>query len=126
MIKIFICLIFSLLFFSCKSGEEPPSDIIQPKEMKSILWDVMQAQTLANQVAQKDSTINAASETKKLSKQIFLIHKTDSSHFNESYNWYVKHPDALKLIFDSLYAQKERENDLRIKKKRSNHLLEKK
>ena len=126
MIKIFTCLIFSVLFFSCKSGEEPPSNIIEAQKMKSILWDMMQAQTLANQIAEKDSTINAASETKKLSQQVFLIHKTDSVHFNESYNWYIKHPDALKLIFDSLYVQKERENDLRIKKERSNPPLKKK
>ncbi len=50
-----------------------------------------------------------------LAKKVFEIHKTDSVHFNESYNWYVKHPLRLKLIFDSLYAQKQRLNsfDLR-------------
>ncbi len=77
--------------------------------MKSILWDVMRAQTLAQETSLKDSTIDVAVETKFLSQKIFEIHKTDSAHFIESYNWYVKHPDLLKLIFDSLYIQKQRE-----------------
>ena len=94
--------------------------------MQSILWDVMRAQTLANQIAIKDSSVNAAVETKSFSQKIFQIHKTDSLNFNKSYNWYVKHPDALKLIFDSLYAQKERENTLRLKEKNRPHPLEEK
>jgi hypothetical protein len=124
--KSFICLIFSVIIISCNSENKPPSDIIQPKEMQSILWDVMRAQTLANQIAIKDSSVNAAVETKSFSQKIFQIHKTDSLNFNKSYNWYVKHPDALKLIFDSLYAQKERENTLRFKEKNGPHPLEEK
>lgn len=87
--------------------------------MQSILWDVMRAQTLAGETALKDSSIDAAIETKILSKKAFQIHKTDSAHFTESYNWYLKHPDRLKLIFDSLYAQKqrEREQDTALKRK---------
>jgi hypothetical protein len=124
--KLFIYLIFSLVLLSCNSEDKPPSKIIQPKEMKSILWDVMRAQTLANEIAKKDSSVNAVTETKLLSAKVFSIHKTDSADFNESYNWYVKHPDVLKLIFDSLYVQKQRENDTLMKKR--NHgqkLLEK-
>lgn len=91
--------------------------------MKNILWDVMRAQTLATEISRKDSTVNPAVETKTLSQKVFQIHKTDSANFNKSYNWYVKHPDVLKLIFDSLYIQKERENSLIIKKKHEQHPL---
>ncbi len=85
--------------------------------MQSILWDVMRAQTLAGETALKDSSIDVAIETKILSKKAFQMHKTDSAHFTESYNWYLKHPDRLKLIFDSLYAQKQREQDTALKRK---------
>jgi len=117
MIKNFIYFIFSILLFSCYRGDKEPSDIIKPQEMKSILWDVMRAQSLARELSLKDSTIDIANETKLLSQKIFEIHKTDSALFNKSYNWYVKHPDDLKLIFDSLYAQKERGNSLQLKGK---------
>jgi hypothetical protein len=117
MSKVFIYILISIFIFSCYSVDKAPDNIIKPKEMKNILWDVMRAQTLAQQTSLKDSSIDMAIETKFLSQKIFEIHQTDSTHFVESYNWYVKHPDVLKLIFDSLYAQKQRESDLRLKKK---------
>ena len=93
--------------------------------MKNILWDVMRAQTLVQQTSLKDTTVSVPVEINVLSKKIFKIHNTDSSHFIESYNWYVKHPAALKLIFDSLYTQKQRESETRLKKKEKalNHPL---
>jgi len=85
--------------------------------MKSVLWDVMRAQSLAREIALKDSTVDLAIKTKSLTQKVFEIHKIDSAQFIESYNWYMKHPTHLKLIFDSMYVQKERENSIQSKKK---------
>ncbi len=115
--KKFFYLIFLTMFFSCGKSKIPPSTVIQPKEMQSILWDVMRAETLASEIGHKDSSVDVAIETKALSQKVFVIHKTDSASFNKSYNWYLKHPDVLKIIFDSLYIQKERENNLESRKK---------
>lgn len=115
--NLLIYLFTSVFLFSCYPGEKVPKEIIRPERMKSLLWDVLRAQTLAQQTALKDSTIDVATETKILSQKVFEIHKTDSAHFNQSYRWYVKHPASLKLIFDSLYAQKQRLNELEIRKK---------
>ncbi|HEU5364401.1 MAG TPA: DUF4296 domain-containing protein [Hanamia sp.] len=117
MIKSTFSLILLSMLLSCGKNNKPPSSLIQPKEMQSILWDVMRAETLASEIARKDSAIDVAIETKSLSQKVFNIHKTDSATFNKSYNWYVKHPDVLKIIFDSLYIQKERENNLHLRKK---------
>lgn len=119
-IKSIYCII-SIMFFSCYSKDTMPSDIIKPEKMKSILWDVMRSQTLANEMSFKDSTIDIAIQTKELTKKTFEIHKTDSAQFNKSYNWYVKHPLKLKVIFDSLYAQKQRENTLQLKRELLEH-----
>ena len=117
MIKSTFSLILLSMLLSCGKNNKPPSSLIQPKEMQSILWDVMRSETLASEIARKDSAIDVAIETKSLSQKVFNIHKTDSATFNKSYNWYVKHPDVLKIIFDSLYIQKERENNLHLRKK---------
>lgn len=117
MIKRVFYIIFSAVFISCSSDPEIPPDILQPKEMANVLWDVMQSQNLAYETARKDSTVSEAVETKILSQKIFNIHKIDSASFNRSYNWYVAHPAILKVIFDSLYAQKERANVLNLEKK---------
>ena len=108
--KIIICFLTCIFLGACYSADNLPANIIKPTEMKNILWDVMRAQTLATEISMKDSMVNQAAETKELSHRVFKIHHTDSASFNKSYNWYVKHPDILKCIFDSLYAQKQREN----------------
>lgn len=112
----FIYLIVSLLLFSCYTDDIIPASVIRPKEMKSILWDVMRAQTLAQETSLKDTTVSVPVETNVLSKKIFKIHHTDSTHFVDSYNWYVKHPAVLKVIFDSLYIQKQRESETNLNK----------
>jgi len=113
-------LIFIIFFFgivSCTGDNQAPSDLIQPQEMSNILWDIMRSQTLAYETARKDSSVNEAVETKALSQKIFAIYKIDSAYFNKSYNWYVQHPAILKTIFDSMYVQKERENNLNLERK---------
>lgn len=116
MMKTIFCLLISVIFFSCVNGDDPPSNIIQPEEMKAVLWDVIRAQSLAHEIAIKDSTVNEAVKTKELSQKVFQIYKIDSAYFNKSYNWYINHPPVLKLIFDTLYSQKQEENMLRLKK----------
>lgn len=104
--RFFYC--FSLVILSsCLSNNKPPKSIIQPKEMQNILWDVMRAQALATEIAKKDSLLNDTLQLKLLTKKVFEIHKTNTVDFNKSYSWYIKHPEAMTLIFDSLYAQKE-------------------
>jgi hypothetical protein len=96
-----------MILSSCLSNNKPPKSIIQPKEMQNILWDVMRAQALATEITKKDSLLNDTLELKLLTKKVFEIHKTNTVNFNKSYSWYIKHPEAMTLIFDSLYAQKE-------------------
>ncbi len=94
--------------------------------MKSILWDVMSAQNLATALQRQDSSVNTVAETNALTQKIFEIHKINAADFSKSYTWYIKHPEAMKLIFDSLYIQKERENNLQMKKKNFHDSLQKK
>ena len=126
MIKYFFYGVLFIFVFSCSSKDKAPSGVIQPKEMKSILWDVMRAQNLATTLQRQDSSVNAIAETKTLTQKIFNIHKITAADFDKSYDWYLKHPEALKLIFDSLYIQKQRENSLQLKEKDTHDSLHKK
>jgi Leucine-rich repeat (LRR) protein len=126
--KAIIYFFTAICLLSCKSSDRVPKNIIKPEKMKSILWDVMRAQSLAQETAAKDTTLSVATQTKILSQKVFEIHKTDSVRFAQSYNWYVKHPEKLKLIFDSLYAQKQRTRELNLlqKEHQAGHPLENK
>ena len=114
MVRIF-CFIFCIVFiFSCSSKDKAPSDIIQPEAMKNVLWDVMSAQFMAQEIARKDSLVNTVSQTKALTQKVFEIHKITAADFNKSYDWYIKHPETMKRIFDSLYTQKQRDHSLEL------------
>jgi hypothetical protein len=104
----FLC---TFIFFACTSKNKVPSSIMQPEKMKSVLWDVMRAQFLANEIVKKDSLASVSAETKVLTQKVFQIHKIAASDFDKSYNWYVQHPELMKLIFDSLYTQKQRNKE---------------
>lgn len=117
MSRTIIYIMFFLVFVSCGSDTKVPSNILQPAEMSNILWDIMRSQALGYEIARKDSSVREAIEVKALSQKVFKIYKIDSAYFNKSYNWYIQHPTILKVIFDSMYVQKERENNLKLEKK---------
>lgn len=105
-------LISGLIFFfltSCSNKDEVPKDILQPEKMKSVLWDMVRVQNLSKEVTINDSLINNSVETKILTERVFQIYKIDSAIFENSYNWYLKHPVLMKRLMDSLFIQKQRE-----------------
>ncbi len=79
--------------------------------MSGIIWDLVKAQALASEVARKDSSMNVEARRKILTREVFEIHKTDSNDFDKSYDWYTNHPELLRIMIDSLYIQKQRENE---------------
>lgn len=114
--NIFFLIAVSLLV-SCLGKNKVPSEILQPNEMQKVLWDVIRAQALSTEIARKDSSVNEISETKTLTQKVFEIHKIKSSVFNQSYIWYTNHPDIMRIVFDSLNAQNQRESQLEVKEK---------
>lgn len=97
------------LLASCIQRNKIPGDIIPQTKMQSVLWDVIRAQTLSSELVLKDSTLNEIAETKELTSKVFQIHKIDSVSFYKSYNWYLSHPEVLKIVFDSMYNKNQRE-----------------
>jgi hypothetical protein len=79
--------------------------------MSEVLWDVMRVQFLSEERATADSSLNKEKELKILTNKVFEIHKTTEVKFEKSYDWYIKHPELLKRIFDSIQVQKQREQN---------------
>jgi hypothetical protein len=103
------CILIGLLlvfFYSCK--ESIPSGIIKPAKMQEILWDVLRADALSQQVVNRDSSKKLAEENVRLTKKVFAIHKITEEEYQKSYSYYTQHPDKLKTILDSLNAQQTR------------------
>ena len=99
-------LIFTVCLLSCKSSV--PKDVLPPKKMQSVLWDVMQADEMAEYYSAKDSTFNSLSKHADYYQQIFFIHKITKEDFTKSLDYYENHPARFKPIIDSLQSFGER------------------
>lgn len=106
MIRFILIILITSLVYACK--ESIPSAVIKPKKMQQVLWDVLKAEALADQMVKADSNKSQTSETKKLLSQVFKIHKITKAQFDTSYNYYINHPDIMRGIFDSLSTQQTR------------------
>jgi len=108
MSRLIILSFLLLCFFSC-SSDTVPKDIIAPKKMEAVLWDVIMADEVADYYVQKDSTLKALDKHVDLYQKLFSIHKITKEQFRHSMQYYEKRPDLLKPIFDSLQKRSERQ-----------------
>ena len=98
-------LLIAILVYSCNNSS---SSILPQKKMQAVMWDIMKADAFAQQLAAKDSLKKLPEENKKLVAGIFLIHNITAEQFKKSYQYYLEHPDILKIIVDSINAQQSR------------------
>jgi Domain of unknown function (DUF4296) len=78
--------------------------------MEDILWDMIRADFLAREIIKQDSTKNLNTETNILSGKILAIHQIDKVKFDKSIQFYAKHPDIMKIVFDNLDTKKTMKN----------------
>jgi ribosome-binding ATPase YchF (GTP1/OBG family) len=112
MIRCIVIISISVFFYSCK--ESTPSGIIKPKKMQEVLWDVLRADALSQQLVKSDSAKSLADESVKLTKKVFLIHNISEEQFEKSYTYYTNHPDIMRTMLDSINAQQTRKSNLEI------------
>lgn len=108
-----------IIIFSCKSSV--PKDILPPKKMQTVLWDMMQADEMAEYYSTSDSGFKGIDKHTVYYQNIFAIHKVSKESFKKSLDYYKDHPASLKQILDSLqrFAQPLQKSDTN-KKKASN------
>jgi hypothetical protein len=106
---VFLFLIAS--FCSCKSSV--PKDILPPKKMQAILWDIMQADELADYYSTSDSSFRSLSKHVDYYRKVFAVHQVSKDDFTRSLKYYQDHPANLKPVLDSLqhYEQALQEKD---------------
>ncbi len=98
----------SVLFAACSGKESIPSDVLPVDKMKSVLWDIIQAEKFSTQYIARDSGKNVKEETFRLYEDIFRIHNITRDKFVKSYKYYLTRPDITNVMFDSLSAEANR------------------
>ncbi len=95
----FLSLIFiSLFLISCKS-KEIPKEIIQPKQMEKILYDIHIADAYITTIGDSDSAKKVSSA---FYRGIYRKFKTDSVQYTRSMNYYYKRPELLTDMYERI------------------------
>ncbi len=99
-------IIIIILFASCKEKEVTvPENILNLKEMTSILTDVHFAQASINLKIQTDSTVYDMND---YLTYILKQHKIEKDDFLISIKFYSDHPGILKQVYDSVLTEMSR------------------
>lgn len=72
------------------------------------MWDVLQADEMAEYYSLKDSTFRGLTKHVDYYQKVFAIHKITKDDFTKSLSYYENHPAALKTILDSVQKFGER------------------
>lgn len=103
-----------MFFFTACDGNEKkvPENIIPISEMKLMLWDIMKADEYYNRLVANDTINRYQYENLRLYDQVFRAYNTTKQQFYSSYKYYAAHPDAFKVLIDSVDAVSRRQRDL--------------
>ena len=103
--SVFILLIYCA---ACSSPNKIPDDIMDVNKMKPIVWDMMRANSLSQNLRKTDTNL-VKKETLANYERVFKVHGVTKETFFKSYNYYLQHPDKNKILMDTLVAYANRQ-----------------
>jgi len=112
-IIIFVCLI---AFVSCKGKKENiPENILTPSKMTDVLVDVniLEASLGLNVIQPNDTLLKDTS----LFYNVFENNQITNKQYDESMDYYMKHPELLNEIYDSVLVKLDAEKKDTLNKK---------
>src|ERR1044071_2605830 len=90
------------VLYSCSGGSEVPKDILPPKKMQAVLWDMISAGEFVNAFVIYKDSIDKSAETLKRYGQVFQLHKITKDQFDKSWLYYRQNPEKMRPLLDSL------------------------
>jgi len=99
-----------ILVISCSDKNDIPKGILSPQKMQAVFTDILVVDVLNADRILKDSALKLPAENASYFLRIFQLHNTTRNEFNRSYNFYLKRPDLLKVITDSVSSDISRRN----------------
>ena len=93
-----------LVLVSCSSDTEVPKGVLPPTKMSVVLWDVIRADEAANHQYRQDTMNSLFRQSTSLYRSVFQLHQITDSQFKQSFRYYHSHPEAMKIVLDSVDA----------------------
>lgn len=88
-----------LILSSCMEKDAKPDQLIPVEKMKMILTDIHYADAYAYQEFRADSIYRAAAG---MYLEIFEKYNVDTAVFNQSFTYYVQHPELLDKMYEAM------------------------
>jgi hypothetical protein len=93
-------LFFCMLAVACSGKRKELSD----KQMKELMWDLSRVEAFQTYYLQRDTTINATEEGKKLYAKTFALHGVAADDFFFTLQKIRNKPEKYRLLLDSVNA----------------------
>ena len=77
--------------------------------MEKILWDIYRANIYAHDFISMDSTKNDSIELVEMKKTILEKYKVSDKDYEQSYQYYLSHPNQMIAIIDSIQAHSKKQ-----------------
>lgn len=106
--KILLASIVLLGIFSCNSNKIP-KDVMDPNEMKTVLWDLLAAGELKMSDTSATVRMHLKDSTTALFSHVLKIHNMSKDTFMHSYKYYEAHPDKQYDLIDTLASYTDRQ-----------------
>lgn len=101
----FLSLIFISLSLICCKSKEVPKELIQPKQMEKILYDIHIADAYITTIGDADSARKISSA---FYRGIYKKFKTDSVQYSRSMDYYYEHPAILTEMYEKIKTDLEK------------------
>lgn len=101
-------LFFLLLLAACSSKPQVPEDILPPKKMEAITWDLIRADGLLTHTITADTVTPAYDKRIQLYQEVFRIHGISQAQFKRCFVFYKNRPDLLKVVFTDMVKKAEK------------------
>ena len=110
---------FVAMFMVCCRNKKTETEILPLDTMKVVMLDFFAADEWHNVVIVNDTAARKMRNNFKMYQQVLDIHKINKGQFDSSLNYYIEHPDKMKVLIDTInsYVGKQKEKTLQILKK---------
>lgn len=102
------CLLVVCLVLVACSKKPKANEPLAINDMKTILWDIENADVWFSQIPMADSIHKTRQMNIQLYEQVFASHNITKQQFYNSYQYYQTRPDKMKILIDSVVAYGER------------------
>ncbi len=110
MIKGTVLLLLIVSIYSCAGKTHYPKGVMKQQQMQEVLWDMLKADAIASEIVRTDSSIKLTTKNIELYKKVFIAHKITRNDFELSYSFYEKHPELMRVLLDSMNAERDRKS----------------